>query len=171
MKQSMQKRAFIAIGSNLGNPLQQIDKACLSLNAHPQIKCRQLSKVYQSKPHGPQNQPKFMNAVVEIITNLMPQQLLLALQAIEDEHGRKRTEHWGARTLDLDIVWYEGSEIQSDSLTIPHSHAHLREFVVVPLLDLDTTLVLPKHGRLEEIVNQLPVENLEVIRDVTTHYR
>ncbi len=165
------ERVFIALGANLGEPLQQLDNAVLELQKEPKIVCVAMSKVYVSKPHGPQNQPDFTNAVLEIRTTLAPEVLLDILQGIEKKQGRKRHEHWGARTLDLDIVLYADKIIHTDRLTIPHPYAHEREFVLQPLADLDNTLVLPYRGKVTDLLKQLPTETMEVIRDVTTYNR
>ncbi len=170
-KENNAKRVFVALGANLGEPLQQLDAAVEALQKVPEINCLAMSKVYVSKPHGPQNQPDFTNAVLAIDTTLSPEQLLDVLQRIEIEQGRERHEHWGARTLDLDIILYANQTIQTERLTIPHAYAHEREFVLQPLADLDETLVLPQHGKITELLKQLPTETMEVIRDVTTYNR
>ena len=84
--------------------------------------------------------------------------------------GRKRKIRWGARTLDLDIVLFGHVQMASEQLTIPHPRAHQREFVVKPLFDLDKDLSIPPHGKLSVLLQQLPVDTLEIVRDVKTHY-
>lgn len=165
------ERVFIALGANLGNPLAQLDQAVAFLQAHPKITCKAMSKVYISKPHGPQDQPDFTNAVVVAYTTLSPEPLLDVLQHIEKTQGRERHTHWGARTLDLDIILFADKIINTPRLTIPHPFAHQREFVVQPLADLDDNLVLGAQGKVTDLLNQLPIETMESIRDVTTYYR
>lgn len=165
--------AYIALGANLGNPLQQIDNSIVAINNHPEMHCLKLSKVYRSKPHGPQAQNDYHNAVLMIETTLEPLQLLDSLQQIESEHGRvrdKNTLRWGPRTLDLDIILYNNLVINTERLTIPHKMAHCREFVIQPLIDLDDTLSIVGQGRVVELAKQLPIETMQVIRDVTTYY-
>lgn len=164
-------RAFIALGANLGEPLAQLDSATAAINQHPQIVCLRMSRVYGSKPHGPQDQPDFTNAVLEINTTLSAEQLLDVLQEIEQQHGRVRHEHWGARTLDLDILLFGNQIIATPRLTIPHPRAGEREFVIQPLADLDDKLNIPNQGNVGQLLQQLPIETMEIIRDVTTDYR
>ncbi len=162
-------RAFIALGANLGEPLKQLDSAVASLNEQQGVTCIAMSKVYVSKPWGKTDQPDFTNAVLEIRTTLSAEQLLDILQKIELEHGRERKEHWGARTLDLDIILFGDEIINTERLTVPHPRAIEREFVIKPLADLDDNLVIGQHS-IKDLLNTLPIETMEVIRDVTTYY-
>ena len=164
------ERVFLALGANLGEPLVQIDAAVLALSEQSQINCIAMSPVYLSKPHGSQDQPDYMNAVMEIRTSLTPNKTLELLHKIENYLGRKRKIRWGARTLDLDIVLFGHVQMASEQLTIPHPRAHQREFVVKPLFDLDKDLSIPPHGKLSVLLQQLPVDTLEIVRDVKTHY-
>lgn len=167
--------AYIALGANLGNPVQQLDTASLAIQAHPRMQRLKMSKIYRSKPHGPQNQNDYYNAVLQIETTLEPLSLLTELQRIETENGRvrdKTTLRWGPRTLDLDIILYNALTLTSDVLTIPHPMAHCREFVVQPLIDLDDRLHLGERGHVVDLAKQLPIDSMQVIRDVTTyHYK
>ena len=100
------------------------------------------SHLYQSPPMGPQDQPNYHNAVVQLITDLAPLDLLDRLQALEQEAGRVRLRHWGERTLDLDLLIYGDERIQNERLTVPHVGIMERDFVLLPLLDIDTELQL-----------------------------
>lgn len=163
--------AYIALGANLGNPLQQLDTAVLAIGAHEKITRLCLSKIYCSKPHGDVAQNNFLNAVLKISTTLSPEALLAATQKIEIQLGRDRSEnaiHWGPRMIDLDIILYDDVVMNNDTLTIPHPLAHEREFVIQPLVDLSETLVIPGHGAVQDLAKQLPIQSMEVIRDVTT---
>lgn len=133
--------AYIALGSNLAEPLNQLKQAVKNLQkfAHSV----QVSPFYGSKPLGPQDQPDYVNAVARIETDLAPLALLDKLQSIENEQGRVRLRRWGERTLDLDILLYNNEQIQSERLTVPHYDMKNREFVIVPLHDLAPELVLP----------------------------
>ncbi len=161
-------RAFIALGANLGEPLKQLDSAVESLNKQQGVTCIAMSKVYVSKPWGNTDQPDFTNAVLEIHTSLSAEQLLDVLQKIELEHGRERKEHWGARTLDLDIILFGDEIINTERLIVPHPRAIEREFVIQPLADLDETLAIGQHS-VSDLLNTLPIETMEIIRDVTTY--
>lgn len=133
--------AYIALGSNLDNPLEQLKQAVISLNKF--AKHVQISSFYGSKPLGPQDQPDYVNAVAKIETDLSPIELLDWLQSIENEQGRVRLRRWGERTLDLDILLYDDRVINSERLTVPHYDMHNREFVIVPLYELTPDLILP----------------------------
>lgn len=165
----MDERVFIALGSNLGNPVQQIDTAILAIASHDAIERIKLGKIYQSKPHGPQGQPDFLNTVLEIRTTLSPEYLLAFLHRIEAEQNRERLQHWGPRTIDLDIVLFGERVCDTETLTIPHPRAHEREFVLLPLQDIDNTITIPLLGEVSECIQKLPATTMKVIRDVTTY--
>lgn len=128
---------YIGLGSNLGDSQQILAEAFQSLADLGEVKA---SKLYQSPPMGPQDQPHYFNAVVQLITDLEPLALLDQLQKIENDSGRVRLRRWGERTLDLDLLLYGEEKIQNDRLTVPHIGILERDFVLVPLLDLDTAL-------------------------------
>lgn len=132
---------YVALGANLQDPLQQLQQAVISLQKF--AKNLRISPFYQSKPLGPQDQPDYVNAVVQFETDLSPLALLDTLQQIENEQGRVRLRRWGERTLDLDILLYDDLQIQSQRLTVPHYDMQNREFVIVPLFDLAPELCLP----------------------------
>ncbi|MPV85904.1 2-amino-4-hydroxy-6-hydroxymethyldihydropteridine diphosphokinase [Ostreibacterium oceani] len=144
--------AYIALGSNLDNPLQQIETAIAQIAAHPAMQLIKRAKCYRSKPVGPADQPDFINTAVMIETTLSPRDLLQALQAIEQAQHRVKTAHWGPRTIDLDIILYGDTVLTTETLIIPHAQAHLRAFVLQPLLDLDETLTLPRYGRVAALL-------------------
>ncbi|MCK3654583.1 7,8-dihydro-6-hydroxymethylpterin-pyrophosphokinase [Pasteurellaceae bacterium Macca] len=132
---------YIALGSNLDNPLAQLEQAVKSLQQFATDFA--LSPIYGSKPLGPQDQPDYVNAVARFSTPLSPLELLDCLQQIENSQGRVRLRRWGERTLDLDILLYDDQQIHSERLTIPHYDMQRREFVIVPLYDLNPDLILP----------------------------
>lgn len=123
-----------------------------------------VSAIYQTGPVGFLDQPDFLNQVVALDTALPPLRLLDAVQAIETEAARVRTVRWGPRTLDVDIIWYEGTPVREERLEVPHPRLEERRFVLEPLADLAPGLVLPS-GRTAR-------EALEGVRDqVVTPYR
>lgn len=130
---------YIGLGSNLGDSRQILAEAVQKLASLGQIKT---SHLYQSPPMGPQDQPNYYNAVVQLITDLAPLDLLDRLQTFEQEAGRVRLRHWGERTLDLDLLIYGDEQIQNERLTVPHVGVLERDFVLVPLLDIDANLQL-----------------------------
>jgi 2-amino-4-hydroxy-6-hydroxymethyldihydropteridine diphosphokinase len=128
--------AYIALGSNLDQPMHQLQQAVQTIKKHPSMQWILGSWVYISAPIGPQDQDDFHNACIVIATELSPEQLLLVLQSIEQQQQRKRTRHWGPRTLDLDIIYYTGESRQTPELSLPHPLATQRLFVLLPLQDL-----------------------------------
>lgn len=140
---------YIALGSNLDNPVQQLQLAVENLKKFANNLV--VSPFYGSKPLGPQDQPDYVNAVAKFETDLPPLALLDKLQQIENEQGRVRLRRWGERTLDLDILLYGNELIQNERLTIPHYDMHHREFVIVPLYDLSPDLILPNGTPLSDL--------------------
>jgi 2-amino-4-hydroxy-6-hydroxymethyldihydropteridine diphosphokinase len=134
---------YIALGSNLDQPLQQLKTAILGLQALPDTSLITVSRFYQTTPVGFLNQPDFINAVAYLETTLSPQNLLAALQKIENNQGRIRKEKNGPRTLDLDILLYGDQTIAEANLVIPHPRMQERAFVLVPLLEIAPHLILP----------------------------
>lgn len=129
--------SYIGLGSNLGDSLEIMAQAVNKLSTLGHIK---VSQLYQSSPMGPQDQPNFYNAVVQLETNLEPLALLDELQHFENESGRVRLRRWGERTLDLDLLLYAEKNIINERLTVPHIGILERDFVLIPLLDLDPQL-------------------------------
>ena len=137
-------RAYIGLGSNLADPLQQLRSACTALAALPHTEMAAVASVYASAPMGPQDQPDFLNTVAAIDTKLDPLPLLGALQAIEQQQLRQREQRWGPRTIDLDILLYGDVVVNTPRLVIPHPGLPERNFVLVPLQELTgSKLVLP----------------------------
>ena len=133
----MRTVTYIGLGSNLGDSKVILTEAVHKLASLGDVK---ISKLYQSPPMGPQDQPNYLNAVVQLSTNLAPLALLDELQRFEQESGRVRLRHWGERTLDLDLLIYAEEKIQHERLTVPHVGVMERDFVLIPLLDLDPNL-------------------------------
>lgn len=130
---------YIGMGSNLGDSRQLLQQAVRQLQTLGQV---QVSRLYQSPPMGPQDQPHYLNAVVQLKTDLGALILLDVLQKFEHDAGRVRVRRWGERTLDLDLLLYADQNIHHERLTVPHIGLLERDFVVIPLLDLDPTLVV-----------------------------
>jgi len=136
------KPAFIALGSNLGDPLINVEKAMDRLAAHDSIDVTGQSPWYRSLPVGPGAQPDYVNGAAEIKTTLDAESLLDVLQAIESDLGRERSVAWAARTIDLDLLWYNDETIHTDRLIVPHPRICDRNFVLLPLSDLAPELLL-----------------------------
>lgn len=137
-------RCYIGLGSNLGESHDTLAASISELVKNDGIRLVEVSSYYQSKPHGPQDQPDYLNAVASFETNLDPEALLDTLQAIENKYGRVRVgERWTARTLDLDILLYGQQTINMKRLVVPHPWMTQREFVLYPLHELAPSLCLP----------------------------
>lgn len=128
--------AFIAFGSNMGDRMAYINDAIANLKADMRCEVKKVSKFVESKPYGGVEQDNFYNGVLELRTLLEPKELLEFLQAEEKHAGRVRKEHWGPRTLDLDILYFDDMVIETDALTIPHVDMQYRDFVLVPLNEI-----------------------------------
>jgi len=136
-------QAFISLGSNLGDRKKNILKAVEELGKVSGIQVRRMSRLYETKPVGKTDQPDFINAVVEVESALPADALLDGLQGIETRLGRVRTERWGPRTIDLDLLVFGEARIDTDRLTVPHPRMKERRFVLEPLAELTPDLVLP----------------------------
>lgn len=154
-------RCFIGLGSNLENPQQQINTAIEDINTVENVQLVQRSSLYRSPPMGPQDQPDYINAVIEIETDLLAHDLLDQLQAIEQQHGRVRKRHWGERTLDLDILLYGQQVITDDRLTVPHPGIAERAFVIYPLVEIAADWTVPGKGQVTSLVQDCPADGLE----------
>ena len=140
-------RAYLGIGSNLGDRESYVNGAMQALRTHDRIRLTRVSELLETAPYGGVEQDDFLNGALEIETLLSPEELLDALHEIENEAGRKRTLRWGPRTLDLDILFYDRLVYESDRLVIPHPDLENRTFVLRPLSTLTPGY---RHPRSEE---------------------
>lgn len=129
-------KAFLGLGSNLGERLANLQRAVELLAAHPRVRVLRSSRVFETDPIGPP-QPDFLNAVIAVDTELSPRELLVACLGVEDSLGRVRAERWGPRTIDVDLLVFDGIEVDEPDLQVPHPLLHLRAFALLPLLELD----------------------------------
>jgi 2-amino-4-hydroxy-6-hydroxymethyldihydropteridine diphosphokinase len=136
-------RAWIGIGSNIGDRAGYIARGLSGLNAFPGVEVTRVSSLYDTAPVGVVEQPRYLNAVAELETALEPLELMRALLSIEAECGRVREKRWGPRTLDLDLILYDGVELDTPELTLPHPRARGRAFVLVPLAEVAPGLRFP----------------------------
>lgn len=149
-------RVYLALGSNLADPLHQVQSALNALAAMPDSSLVATSALYRTPPYGPPDQPDFLNAAVALDTRLDAESLLNYTQRIELEQGRVRKAHrWGPRTLDLDIMLFGEQTLNTPRLTVPHYDMHNRDFMLLPLLEIAPDLCLPDGTRLADILTTL----------------
>lgn len=148
-------KAVLALGSNLGNRRQWLVKALAAVKLTKGIELLQISPIVESKALTlagfDSTKPKFLNCVAEIETSLNPEQLLKALQAIEQNLGRKKLERWGDRNIDIDILTYGSISFRSADLVIPHPEIANRAFVIVPWYLMDQKAKLPGYGSIAKL--------------------
>ena len=152
------EEVFVALGSNVGDSIVIVEGAIAAIDGLPQARLTARSSLYRSEPLGDIEQDDFINAVVRLETGLDPLALLLELQAIEHAYYRQRDkeQHWGPRTLDLDIILF-GNHVQHDShLTLPHPEFTQRRFVLEPMLEIDGDRFIAGHGSLSYLVEHAP---------------
>lgn len=153
----MMHQAFVALGSNLQNPIAQVEKAFIALTHLPKTQLVKKSSLYQTAPidclDDPKNPvPDFINAVAELRTELSAQDLLTALHAIENNAGRERPYINAPRILDCDLLIYEDIVVSSAKLTLPHPRMHSRGFVLLPLFEIAPQLSIPIHGKIAQLI-------------------
>lgn len=152
--------AYIGLGSNLEDPVNQVRSAFDELNQITQTRLIKHSSLYRSDPVGPPGQPDYINAVAELETQLEPIPLLRELQAIEQAHQRVRLVRWGPRTLDLDLLVYGNQQIDEPDLIVPHIMIAERSFVLLPLAEIAPDLAIPGLKPLNELLTETSQEGL-----------
>jgi 2-amino-4-hydroxy-6-hydroxymethyldihydropteridine diphosphokinase len=144
--------AYIGIGSNIGNKLTSCEDAVSEILKVDRHRLLARSSLYKTEPLGYTSQDWFVNGVIKIETDLEPTDLLRSLKTIEASLGRVKTFRWGPRTIDLDILFFDERKIQTDELQIPHPLLHERQFVLLPLAEIDPCLI---HPALKKTVQEL----------------
>ena len=142
------RRAFISIGSNIGDRLDHLKGAIRALHSHEGISVLSVSSIYETAPVGYTEQADFLNLAIGLETELGAHELLAVCQEIEQELGRVRDIRWGPRTVDLDILLYNNEVIEAEGLEVPHPRMHERAFVLVPLLEIAPAIGHPATGKL-----------------------
>jgi 2-amino-4-hydroxy-6-hydroxymethyldihydropteridine diphosphokinase len=146
-------RAYVGLGSNLGDREQMLRAAVERLEADPEIDILAVSTFRETDPVGILDQPRFLNAAVSVETALSPRELLDRLLAIEASLGRSREgPPLGPRTIDLDLLVYGDARVDEPGLNVPHPRLHERRFALEPLAELDPTLEIPGRGRVEDLL-------------------
>ena len=149
--------AYIGIGSNLGDKVDQCERAIFEILKVDHHKLLAKSSFFKTQPIGYASQDWFVNGVIKIETDLEPFDLLKTLKTIESKLGRVKTFQWGPRLIDLDIIFFDDREIKTEELQIPHPLLHERRFVLIPLAEIDPGLI---HPVLKKTVQEL-LENLK----------
>jgi 2-amino-4-hydroxy-6-hydroxymethyldihydropteridine diphosphokinase len=147
-------KAVIALGANMGEPRENLDLALALLREATDVQL--VSSYYTTAPVGGPEQPDYLNAVCIIESELPAMDLLSLLHGIEKSLGRERVEHWGPRTIDLDLIQYGGLLSNALELQLPHPRAHLRRFVLQPWFEIEPDAILLTHGSIKDLLEQLP---------------
>jgi 2-amino-4-hydroxy-6-hydroxymethyldihydropteridine diphosphokinase len=145
-------RAVLALGSNLGDRLGTLQGCVQAIGGLPDTDVLAISPVYETVPVGGPAQPDYLNAVLIVQTGLRPRELLEAAHRIEADLGRVRAERFGPRTLDIDVIGYDGEVSADPALTLPHPRAHERAFVLAPWHDIDARAELPGRGAVGDLL-------------------
>lgn len=148
--------AYVAVGSNLDDPLSQVRRGLQALRELPDSRRIAVSRLYRTTPLGPQNQPDFVNAAAGLLTRLAPRNLLAALKSLEVQLGREQpVERWGPRRIDFDLIVFGTVQVHEPDLTVPHPGASQRNFVLYPLLDIAPQLMVPGQGRVAVLAGRV----------------
>jgi len=156
-------QCYLGLGSNIGDSKLNLNVAIQKISHLNDTQLINVASFYLTKAWGNTRQQDFINTVISIKTKLAPNALLLVLQNIENEMGRVRKEKWEPRVIDIDILLYEDTVVKQPQLTIPHPYLTERSFVLVPLFELDKTLIIPKQGKLADFVKK-KFHNNDIIR-------
>jgi 2-amino-4-hydroxy-6-hydroxymethyldihydropteridine diphosphokinase len=157
----------LALGSNLGDRLASLQGGVDALCARPGLSGVQVSPVYETAPVGGPAQPEYLNAVLVAATTLSARAVLARCQEAENALGRVRTERWGPRRIDVDVIVY-GTEVSDDpELTLPHPRAHERAFVLAPWHDVDPGAVIPGRGRVADLLAAVGTADVRLCPDAT----
>ncbi len=148
-------RAFVAFGANLGDPIASFGLALERLATLPDTQVKAHSSLYRTAPIGVENQPDYINAVIEIETGLAARPLLTALLTIEHQNGRTRTFNMAPRSMDLDLLLYGDTSINEDDLQVPHPRMHLRAFALLPLAEIAPETIIPGRGRVVDLLRNV----------------
>ena len=159
-------KATISLGSNLGDRLQYLQNALDLLNRLTGTQVHSVSPVFETDPVGGPEQGQYLNAVAVVKTVLSPEQFLAATQQIELEQNRERNEHWGPRTLDIDLLAMDTEVRSTPELELPHPRAHERAFVLLPWSLLDPDFVIPGKSSVAQLLEGIEVTGIQVRNDL-----
>jgi 2-amino-4-hydroxy-6-hydroxymethyldihydropteridine diphosphokinase len=169
MTTSSSRRGTLALGSNQGNRLENLQGAVDALAETDGVEIAAVSGVFETDPVGGPQQPDYLNAVVVVLTSLSARELLGRAHEIEQQFGRERAERWGPRTLDVDIVAVGDELVDEPDLVVPHPRAAERAFVLLPWLDADPDAALPGRGPVADLLTQLESSGVRPRTDLALH--
>jgi 2-amino-4-hydroxy-6-hydroxymethyldihydropteridine diphosphokinase len=163
---SVEVISYLGIGSNLGDPVQNCREALREISSLKNTRVLRRSSLYRTQPVGNASQEWFVNGVLEVRTAFTASHLLKALQWVEQALGRVRTEKWGPRTIDIDILLFGQEIVETGDLVIPHPEMHKRRFVLVPINEIAPYVIHPRYGvsmkgLLDRLADDLAVERIE----------
>lgn len=158
----MNRQVFLLLGSNLGNRKQMLDKAAVLIDKRLG-NITNASSIYETSAWGKEDQPAFLNQVVEIATSFTPHRLLKEIAIIEEELGRVRFEKWGERVIDIDILYFNSSIVITSNLEIPHAGIPDRRFTLIPMVELAPDFKHPRSGKTQQQLLEECKDNLEVV--------
>ena len=133
---------YLSVGSNLGDRAEYIRQAIEYVGASDKIQLKSVSSLYETPPWGNINQPSFLNGAFSLVSTISPQELLGLCQSVEQSLGRVRHEHWGPRTIDIDLLYIDGIRLNTPELVLPHPYMLERAFVLVPLVEIAPDLLI-----------------------------
>ena len=157
-------KAYLGLGTNMGNRENYLREAVEIINNNQEIKILKVSKVYETKAWGLKEQDDFLNLCVEIETELNPQELLEVCHKVEEELNRVRTIRWSPRTIDVDILFFNDMLSLDENLTLPHPRIKERAFVLIPLMDLNTNLLID-NKTISYYLNKLSKDEIEEVKE------
>jgi 2-amino-4-hydroxy-6-hydroxymethyldihydropteridine diphosphokinase len=155
--------AYVAIGSNLESPRERVLEAMTHIAALGGVHSLAGSRLYLSRPMGPQDQPDFVNAAAGFLSTLSPRELLAELLNIERRMGRNRQQRWGPRVIDLDLIWMVDAAVTEPGLTVPHPGVSIRNFVLYPLADIAPTIKIPEIGPVLDLKRSVGGDGISVL--------
>ncbi|MCX6344736.1 MAG: 2-amino-4-hydroxy-6-hydroxymethyldihydropteridine diphosphokinase [Armatimonadetes bacterium] len=167
----MMKTVYLGLGANIGDCKGNLREAVRQIVANSSCEVTAISGLYETKPVGFEDQPDFLNAVIEVKTTLSPCDLLGLCNKVEENLGRKRTIPWGPRVIDIDVLLYEGVESSDESLTIPHPRMRQRAFVLAPLADIAPNMELAGGITASEAAQRIGQMGIKKIADETWSQR
>jgi 2-amino-4-hydroxy-6-hydroxymethyldihydropteridine diphosphokinase len=161
---SLWRPAYVAIGSNLNQPRERVLEAFERMTSVRATRLLLRSRLYLTRPMGPQDQPDFVNAAAGLLTQLAPGDFLDELLRLERSMGRERQDRWGPRVIDLDLLWMVDSPVSTPALTLPHPGVSMRNFVLYPLADIAPTLKIPGHDSVLELLGRAGGDGISVLK-------